>query len=127
MHEDQAMKTMGEYTKVWQEAFNAGNAKRIASLYTETAIFSSGPFGVLKGRDNIEKAISELIASGIKLTDLQCKAVTNLNDDAFSGAGDFCFTMPDETKLAGYWGTSYVKHQDKWFGVLHVSNRTIPT
>ena len=56
---DEAMTVAQEIVSNWQTAYNSGNAGKIADLYVQDAVFSSGVLGVLKGKSEIEKALAD--------------------------------------------------------------------
>ena len=52
----------------WQAAYNNGDAGKIADLYVQDAVFSSGVLGVLKGKSEIEKALADQMKRAPKIT-----------------------------------------------------------
>ena len=58
---DEAMTVAQDIASKWQTAYNSGDAGKIADLYVQDAIFSSGVLGMLKGKSEIEKALADLM------------------------------------------------------------------
>jgi ketosteroid isomerase-like protein len=46
---DEAMTVVQDIGSKWQNAYNSGDAAKIADLYVQDAVFSSGVLGTLKG------------------------------------------------------------------------------
>jgi uncharacterized protein (TIGR02246 family) len=53
--------------KTWQEAFNSGDAKGVAKLYTENARLLPPNFDIVEGRKGIEEFIGGFIATKAQL------------------------------------------------------------
>jgi uncharacterized protein (TIGR02246 family) len=52
----------------WQSAWNSGDAGKLADLYVQDAVFSSGVLATLKGRSEIEKAVANQMKQTPKIT-----------------------------------------------------------
>jgi uncharacterized protein (TIGR02246 family) len=65
---DQTKKVLLRVTETWARAFNSGDPKDLAALYTESAYFSSPRTALLTGRQAIEQHFHALIKTGWKVT-----------------------------------------------------------
>src|ERR1700730_10766594 len=65
---DEAMTVAQDIASKWQTAYNNGDAGKIADLYVQDAVFSSGVLGVLKGKSEIEKALADQMKRAPKIT-----------------------------------------------------------
>jgi uncharacterized protein (TIGR02246 family) len=63
-----AMTVVQDLASKWQNAYNSGDAKKIADLYVPDAVFSSGVLGMLKGRPEIETALADQMKKTPKIT-----------------------------------------------------------
>jgi uncharacterized protein (TIGR02246 family) len=88
---DEAMTVFQNLASNWQNAWNIGDAKKLADLYAPDAIFSSGVLGMLKGRDEIERALADQIKKTPKITLTPIAA--HQNGNVIYGYWDF--TLPE--------------------------------
>lgn len=58
------LKAVLKASNTWKDGFNSGKASQCASIYSENAIMNAKPFGIFKGKDNIEKFWNNLIKDG---------------------------------------------------------------
>lgn len=104
----------------WQAAHNNGDTGKIADLYVQNAVFSSGVLGVLKGKSEIEKALADQMKRTPKIT-------LNLLDAHQNGNVvwyylDFMFPNGP----SGHAGVTLVNDGGSWQIAMHVSNVTPP-
>ena len=59
-----AKKTADDFASSWVAAYNAGDAKALAGLFTQDGVFNAPSGAVVKGRDAIEKALAGRIKAG---------------------------------------------------------------
>ena len=110
------MTVVQDIASKWSTAYNSGDAKRIADLYSSDAIFLSGTLGALKGRTEIENALAKLMKRLPKIT-------LNPAEARESGNvvwGYWNYTIPDGP--AGYGGITVVKEGEGWRIAMHISN-----
>jgi hypothetical protein len=117
---DEAMTVAQEIVSNWQTAYNSGNAGKIADLYVQDAVFSSGVLGVLRGKSEIEKALADQMKKAPKIT-------LNLLDAHQNGSVvwyylDFMFPNGPN----GHAGVTAVNDAGSWHIAMHVSNVTPP-
>lgn len=126
---DDAKKIAQDLTDKWVAAYNSGNAKGVAALYTKDALFSAtATNGILKGPDAIAKYLEGGIKQGFKISVVIREARMEPNG-AVTGAGEYTFTGSGETegkKISGYYGTADVKSGKDWKIFLHFSNIPAP-
>ena len=65
---DEAMTVAQDVASKWQTPYNNGDAGKIADLYVQDAVFSSGVLGVLKGKSEIQAALADQIKKAPKIT-----------------------------------------------------------
>lgn len=51
-------------SKNWKDAFNAGDAEAAAAMYEEHAVMVVKPFGIFKGRDEIQAFWNDIVSKG---------------------------------------------------------------
>jgi uncharacterized protein (TIGR02246 family) len=117
---DEAMTVAQDIASKWQAAYNNGDAGKIADLYVQDAVFSSGVLGVLKGKSEIEKALADQMKKTPKIT-------LNLLDAHQKGNVvwyylDFMFPNGP----SGHAGVTAVNDAGLWHIAMHVSNATPP-
>ena len=117
---DEAMTVAQDIASKWQAAYNNGDAGKIADLYVQDAVFSSGVLGVLKGKSEIEKALADQMKKTPKIT-------LNLSDAHQNGNVvwyylDFMFPNGP----SGHAGVTAVNDAGSWHIAMHVSNATPP-
>jgi len=117
---DDAMTVAQNIASKWQAAYNNGDAGKIADLYVQDAVFSSGVLGVLKGKSEIEKALADQMKKTPKIT-------LNLLDAHQNGNVvwyylDFMFPNGP----SGHAGVTAVNDAGSWHIAMHVSNATPP-
>ena len=67
--------------QAWDKAFNSGNAKQLATFYTEDAVFLPPTHDVLKGPAGVEKFFTALFANGVTGHKLELIEVVGDDDD----------------------------------------------
>ena len=122
---DDAKKIAQDVTDKWVAAYNAGDAKGVAALYTEDALFSNaGAKDFMKGQSAIEQNIAAGIKQGWKISVVLQEARMEPNG-TLTAAGEYTFTGSGPTegkKLSGHYGTADVKTGNDYRIFLHVSN-----
>jgi len=113
---DEAMTVAQDIASKWQTAYNNGDAGKMADLYVQDAVFSSGVLGVLKGKSEIEKALADQMKRAPKIT-------LNLLDAHQNGNVvwyylDFMFPNGP----SGHAGVTAVNDAGSWHIAMHVSN-----
>jgi hypothetical protein len=113
---DEAMTVAQDIASKWQTAYNNGDAGKIADLYVQDAVFSSGVLGMLKGKSEIEKALADQMKRAPKIT-------LNLLDAHQNGNVvwyylDFMFPNGP----SGHAGVTAVNDAGSWHIGMHVSN-----
>ena len=68
VYADEALTVIHDIGAKWQTAWNNGDAGKTAGVYLPDAVFSSGVLGRLKGRAEIEKAVTDQMKQTPKLT-----------------------------------------------------------
>lgn len=61
----QASSIVNSANAAWNEAFNSGDAKKVASMYAENATLSPGNGQTLTGRSEIENLFRSFIEAGV--------------------------------------------------------------
>jgi uncharacterized protein (TIGR02246 family) len=117
---DDAMTVLQDIGSKWQTAYNSGDAAKVADLYLQDAVFSSGVLGTLKGRAEIEKAVADQMKKTPKITVNPTAA--HQNGNVVWGYGDFMF--PDGP--SGHYGVTLVNDAGSWHTAMHISNVTPP-
>jgi uncharacterized protein (TIGR02246 family) len=117
---DEAMTVIQDIGSKWQNAYNSGDAAKIADLYVQDAVFSSGVLGTLKGKAEIEKAVADQMKKSPKITVNPTAA--HQNGSVVWGYGDFMF--PDGP--SGHYGITAVNDAGSWHVAMHISNVTPP-
>jgi ketosteroid isomerase-like protein len=118
---DEAMTVAQEIVSNWQTAYNSGTGK-IADLYVQDAVFSSGVLGVLKGKSEIEKALADQMKKTPKIT-------LNLLDAHQKGNVVWYyldFVFPNPNGPSGHAGVTAVNDAGLWHIAMYVSNATPP-
>jgi hypothetical protein len=71
---DEATIVIQDLGSKWRNAYNSGDAAKIADLYLPDAILSSGVLGTLKGKAEIEKAVADQMKKNPRLPSSQRQA-----------------------------------------------------
>ena len=117
---DEGMTVIQDLGSKWQTAYNSGQAGKVADLYVQDAVFSSGVLGSLKGKAEIEKAVADQMKKTPKINVTPIAGYQNGN--VVWGYGDF--TFPDGP--SGHYGITVVNDAGSWHIAMHVSNVTPP-
>lgn len=122
---DDAKKIAQDLTDKWVAAYNTGDAKAIAALYTKDALFSNaGAKDFMKGQDAIEQNLAAGIKQGWKISVMLQEARIEPNG-TLTAAGEYTFTGSGPTegkKFSGHYGTADIKTGNDYKIFLHVSN-----
>ena len=102
----------------WQNAYNNGDAAKIADLYLPDAVLSSGVLGTLKGKAEIEKAVADQMKKNPKIT--VTPTAGHRNGNVVWGYGDLMFPNGP----SGHYGITAVNDAGSWHVAMHVSNVT---
>ncbi|MBV9252495.1 MAG: nuclear transport factor 2 family protein [Acetobacteraceae bacterium] len=113
---DAGMIALQDIASKWSAAYNSGDAKKLAELYSPNAIFLSGTLGALRGRTEIENAIAGLVKRAPKIMLNPVEA--HENENVVWGYWDYA--IPNGP--TGYGGVTAVKEGEGWLINLHVSN-----
>jgi hypothetical protein len=117
---DEATTVVQDLGSKWQNAYNSGDATKIADLYLPDAILSSGVLGTLKGKAEIEKAVADQIKKNPKITVKPTAGYQSGN--VIWGYGDFMFPNGP----SGHYGITAVNGANSWHIAMHISNVTPP-
>jgi hypothetical protein len=117
---DEAMTVLQDFGSKWQTAYNNGEPGKVADLYAQDAVFSSGVLGNLRGKSEIEKAIANQMKLTAKITVTPMEA--HKNGNIVWGFGDFTFTNGP----SGHYGLTCVNESGSWHIAMHLSNATPP-
>src|SRR5947209_12068465 len=107
---DQPKTDLLRVTETWARAFNSGNPKDLAALYTESAYFSSPRTALLTGRPAIEQHFHALIKTGWKVA-IGVHHVQALDAKVIIGAGEYTLTGSGRRgaeQILGNWGLTAV-------------------
>ncbi len=113
---DEAMTVVQDLASKWTAAYNTGDAGKVADLYTVDAAFLSGVLGALKGRTQIETAISRSVKQAPKITFNPVEAHENGN----IVWGYWDYTFPDGP--SGFGAITAIREADAWRIAMHISN-----
>ena len=75
-----ATKVAEDFGNKWVTSYNAGDAKGIASLFTKDGTWSPATAVLLKGRDEIEKAVATRIKAGFTKTTVTMAEAHQIGD-----------------------------------------------
>ena len=101
----------------WEQAFNSGNADKIATLYTKDAMMFGSTAQLFTGTDGVRTYFSKLPA-GTKVKMGGQKAIAHGPDLLFS-SGFADFTLADGTVLHYRLTLALVKVDGKWLVAQH--------
>lgn len=111
-----------EMNAAWDEAFNAGDAEKVASLYAEDARVITGDGQVVEGRDEIRKLFQGFIDSGFGEHEIKLGSVEG-TDDLLYETGDWSGMGGDGKPYGGKLVVIYEKQDGgDWQTVLHMWN-----
>jgi uncharacterized protein (TIGR02246 family) len=119
---DQTKKVLLRVTETWARAFNSGDPKDLAALYTESAYFSSPRTALLTGRQAIEQHFHALIKTGWKVT-IGVHNVQALDTKVIIGVGEYTLTGSGRRRaeqILGSWGLAAVGKTAQI--AMHISN-----
>jgi uncharacterized protein (TIGR02246 family) len=117
---DEAMTVAQDIASKWQTAYNNGDAGKIADLYVQDAVFSSGVLGMLKGKSEIETALAGLMKRSPKITINVVDAHQNGNVVWYY----IDYMLPNGP--SGHAGYTLLNDGGSWHIAMHVSNVTPP-
>ena len=117
---DEGVMALRDFVATWQAAYNEGAPGRIADLYAQDAVFSSGVLGTLRGKSEIGR----VVANQMKQTPRIAASLTDAhqNGDVAWGYGDFTFAHGP----SGHYGIVAVKESGSWRIAMHISNAVPP-
>ena len=108
--------------KAWDEAFNSGDAAKVASMYTEDARVITGSGDVKVGRDEIEALFQSFIDSGFGEHDIGV-ATAEINGDMGYLTGTWSGVGGDGKDYGGHLANVYERQDDgSWKAVVHIWN-----
>ena len=105
---DDAKKIAQDVTNKWVAAYNAGDAKGVAALYTEDAPFSNaGAKDFMKGQNAIEQNIAAGIKQGWKISVVLQESSNGAERNVDCCRRIYPFLLaPDRQKAKSYPGTT---------------------
>jgi hypothetical protein len=110
---DEATTVVQDLGSKRQNAYNSGDAAKIADLYLPDAILSSGVLGTLNGRAEIEKAVADQIKKNPKITVKPTAGYESGN--VIWGYGDFMFPNGP----SGHYGITAVSQRRGFMACRH--------
>ena len=102
-------------TAEWVEAFNRGDGKAVAALYSVDNI-SVNPLGMMTGVQNYEKRVQDEAKQGAKIT-LKVDQVRAIGSDAGLAAGPYQVTYtanPAGSQFEGNWLRVFEREAGHW-------------
>jgi uncharacterized protein (TIGR02246 family) len=123
-----AKKTADDFGAKWVAAYDAGDAKALAGLFTAEGVFNAPSGAVVKGREAIEKALAGRMKAG------WTKETVTTNDAGAAGnaiwaAGDYALFGSGEVagkQTGGHFGWVIVRDGDAWHVAMLTANVTPP-
>jgi uncharacterized protein (TIGR02246 family) len=123
-----AKKTANDFGAKWVAAYDAGDAKALAGLFTAEGVFNAPSGAVVKGREAIEKALAGRMKAG------WTKETVTTNDAGAAGnaiwaAGDYALFGSGEVagkQTGGHFGWVIVRDGDAWHVAMLTANVTPP-
>jgi uncharacterized protein (TIGR02246 family) len=101
-HADPATEVKASYA-AWDQAFNKGDAKALAALYADDALFLPATHDVITGRPAIEKFFASLFAMGVKAHKLELIQASG-NDKLMFGVAKWSADGKDKAGKDQPWG-----------------------
>lgn len=101
-HADPAAEVKASYT-AWDQAFNKGDAKALAALYADDALFLPATHDVVTGRPDIEKFFASLFGMGVKAHRLELIQASG-NDKLMVGVAKWSADGKDNAGKDQPWG-----------------------
>ena len=119
-----AKKTADDFGAKWVAAYDAGDAKALAGLFTPNGVFNAPSGAVVKGREAIEKALAGRMKAG------WTKETVTTNDAGAAGnaiwaAGDYALFGSGEVagkQTGGHFGWVIVRDGDAWHVAMLTAN-----
>src|ERR1700686_4366569 len=123
-----AKKTADDFAAKWVAAYDAGDSKGLAGLFTAEGVFNAPSGAVVKGREAIEKALAGRMKAG------WTKETVTTNDAGAAGnaiwaAGDYALFGSGEVagkQTGGHFGWVIVRDGDAWHVAMLTANVTPP-
>ena len=102
-------------TKAYQDAFNAGNADKVAALHTKEAEWLDSDGTTHEGRDAIRAVLAKAFAAAPGRTiQFAVEKVRPVGDDVIIETGSAAVTAPDGEESVSAYTTVYAKDGDEW-------------
>ncbi len=115
---DEAMTVAQSLASKWQNAYNNGDAGKVADLYTQDAVWSR-PAGIVKGKSEIEKTCTDTMKQDRgKLT--LTPVAAHQNGNVIWVYGDWTFANGP----SGHYGVVDVSEGGSWHITMDVTNVT---
>jgi uncharacterized protein (TIGR02246 family) len=115
-HAQDATKVAQDFIGRWVADYNSGDAKGLAALFSSDGTWSPAAAALLRGRDEIAKAVAERIKAGYNKTTVTLteahqagNVVWALGEYAVFGSG-----ADVGKQIAGRFGAVYVRDGDAW-------------
>lgn len=123
-HAQNATKVADDFGNKWVASYNAGDAKGIASLFTKDGTWSPATAVLLKGRDEIEKAVAARMKAGFTKTTVTMTEAHQIGDVVWA-VGEYSVIGSSENagkEIAGRFGAVYVREGNDWHLVMLTGN-----
>jgi len=102
-------------TKAYQDAFNTGNADKVAVLHTKDAEWLDSDGTTHEGRDAIRAVLAKAFAAAPGRTiQFAVEKVRPVGDDVIIETGSAAVTAPDGEESVSAYTTVYAKDGDEW-------------
>lgn len=99
----------------YQDAFNSGNADKVASLHTKDAEWIDSDGNMHAGREAIRATLAKSFAASPGRTlELAPEKVRPIGDKAIIATGSAAVTAPDGERIVSSYTTVYAKTGDEW-------------
>jgi len=119
-----ATKVAEDFGNKWVATYNAGDAKGIASLFTKDGTWSPATAALLKGHDQIEKAVAARMKAGFTKQTVTMEAA-HQNGDTIWAEGEYSIIGSGDNsgkKIAGRFGAVYVREGNDWHLAMLTGN-----
>ena len=120
-----AKKEIEEANRNFMDLVAKGDSVGLANSYTTDAKFMSAGAPAVVGRANIQKAMSEIIKSGITKVDLRLKEVFG-TEDLIAEEGDLTLYVKDQAVAEEKYIVLWKKEDGKWKLFRDIFNSNLP-
>jgi len=119
-----ATKIAEDFGNKWVASYNAGDAKGLASLFTKDGTWSPDRAVLLKGRDEIEKAVAARVKAGFTKQTVTMAEAHQIGDVIWA-LGEYSVSGSGENagkEIAGRFGAVYVREGNDWHIAMLTGN-----